>query len=551
MVIDKKDLDYWESSAKNFWWEKPWDQVLKNDHPYYRWFSGARTNIVSNIFKTDKDKLALIWEGQDGTVKKYTFGQMEDEVNKIAGGLVNLGIKKGDVVSIYLPKIPETIFCMLAVAKIGAIHSVVFSGFGHQALRDRLIDCQTKVLIYLPKYPYRNKTIDCQHNVDLATENLNIITITPDKLSNNSKISNFKFQIVNSGDPLFILYTSGTTNKPKGVMHGHAGYMVGVAETFKKVFEPKDDDIFWCTADCGWITGHSYIVYGPLLNGTTIYMYEGAPDYPDVGIWWRLIEKHKITKFYTAPTAIRGLMRFGSEWPEKSDLSSLQLLGSVGEPLNPEARDWMDEHIGHKKCPIKDTWWQTETGMILNIGKPIVPDSLKIIDGQLVVTKPWPSQFLGILNNDEIYRKLYWERIDGVYFTGDRAEIDENGNIRILGRNDDVISISGHRLASAEMEAVVDSVPSVCESAVIGIPDEIKGEKIKIFAILENGVKPSDQIKAEILAHFKASFGALGVAEEIEFVPNLPKTRSGKIMRRLLRAQETGESIGDTSTLDE
>jgi len=609
---------FWENIAKELSWHKPWNKVLDWKYPYARWFVGGQTNIVYNALdrwmNTDtKNKIALIWIAQDQSERRFTYGQLNEEVSKFANGLKSLGIKKGDKITIYLPRIPEQFISMLACLKIGAVHSVVYSGFSADALKNRIEDAQAKIVICTNSYPYGKKIIESKKNVDEAlkenktVEHVIVVERFKSEIRNpkseknsnfeNSKIvsnfdiraSNFKMvwwhdliakqnsncstEIMESSDPAFILYTSGTTGKPKGIIHGHGGYMVGIYTTLKFVFNISPNDIFWSTADAGWITGHSYILYSPLINGITTFVYEGTPDFPDIEIWWRLIDKYKITKFYTAPTAIRALMKFGEEHLKKYDFSSLKILGSVGEPINPEAWLWFYKNIGREKIPLMDTWWQTETGMFMitpvpSVGlkpgsafKPFFGVDADVVDnkgnkvppntqGYLIIRKPWPSMFLDVYNNPTRYKETYFEKIPNVYFAGDSAKIDEDGYYWIVGRNDDVIKVSGHRLGSAELESAFVSNPKVAEAAVIGKPHEIKGESIKAFVILKQGIVPSDELKKELVMTVRKSIGPIATPDEIDFVEKLPKTRSGKIMRRVLKAQELGLPIGDTSTLE-
>jgi len=594
---------FWEEKAKELQWFKHWDQVLEWKYPYASWFKGGQVNIVTNALdrhlKTaKKDQLALIWVGQDGSERKFTYQQMAEEVGKLANGFKSLGVKKGDRVSMYLPRVPEQFFVMLACAKIGAIHSVVYSGFSSDALKTRIEDAEAKVIVTLDGYNYHTKFLETKKIVDDALDLVekDLTTPTPIQHVIVVKRSGCKVdwkegrdiwyedlvktqdticatQIMDSRDPLFILYTSGTTGKPKGVLHGHGGYMVGIYTTLKYVFNLQENDVYWCTADPGWITGHSYIVYAPLINGVTSFIYEGPPNFPDEGIWWKLIEKYKITKFYTTPTAIRALMKTGDEAPKSHDLSSLKVLGSVGEPINPEAWEWFYKIIGGERCPIMDTWWQTETGAHMLTPLPSVPlkpgscfkpfpgIEVDIVDekgspvgvdkqGYLVIKNQWPSQLLDLYKNPDRYKETYWEKIHGVYFTGDSAKRDADGYFWILGRNDDVLKISGYRFGSAELEQAFDSHPAVAEAAVIGKPHEVKGESIKGFIILREGFTASDELKKELAQQVRKMVGPIATPDEIEFVTSLPKTRSGKIMRRVLKAKELGEPVGDTSTLE-
>ncbi|MBI4973031.1 acetate--CoA ligase [Candidatus Roizmanbacteria bacterium] len=601
LEVAKNPEEFWGKIAQELGWYKPWDKVLDWQYPYAHWFKGAQCNIVHNaldrhLLTPVKDKVALIWEGQNGLVRKYTYSQLNDEVSRFANGLKSIGVKKGDHVSIYLPRIPEQNIAMLACAKIGAVHSVVFSGFSVEALKSRVIDAESQYLVTTDCYPYKDKVIDCKIKADEAIKDLpqvkkmvvvkhTDVTITAPPCTmqpgrdiwwfdlTHSQNSVCETEVMEATDPLFILYTSGSTGKPKGVIHSHGGYMVGIYLTLKWVFNLQSDDVYFCTADAGWITGHSYIVYSPLINGITTFVYESVPDYPDPGKWWSLVEKYKVTKFYTAPTAVRALMRMGGQWPQKYNLTSLKILGSVGEPINPEAWLWYHEFVGGKRCPIMDTWWQTETGMFMLTPVPSVPlkpgsafkpfigiDADVVNDkgvpvapntqGFLVIKKPWPSMFADVYKNPQKYKEAYWEVIPNVYFTGDSAKKDEDGYFWIIGRNDDVIKVSGHRLGSAEIESAFVSHPSVAEAAAIGKPHEIKGESIKVFVILKHGKEPSDELKKELVQQVRTMIGPIATPDEIDFVDKLPKTRSGKIMRRVLKAQELGLPVGDTSTLE-
>lgn len=588
---------YWENIAKELSWYKPWNKVLDWKYPYARWFVGGQTNIVYNALdrwmNTDvKNKTALIWVAQDQSERNFTYGQLNDEVSKFANGLKSLGVKKGDKITIYLPRIPEQFIAMLACLKIGTVHSVVYSGFSADALKNRVEDAQAKIVICSNSYPYGKKTVESKKNVDEALKENKTVekVIVVDRLKNQTGKTSphdifwdeliekqsveCKTEVMESSDPAFILYTSGTTGKPKGIIHGHGGYMVGIYATLKHVFDIQPNDIFWSTADAGWITGHSYILYSPLINGITTFVYEGTPDFPDIEIWWRLIDKYKITKFYTAPTAIRALMKFGEDHLKKYNFSTLKILGSVGEPINPEAWLWFYKHVGREKLPIMDTWWQTETGMFMvtpvpsvklkpgSAFKPFFGVEADVVDdkgnkvppntqGYLIIRKPWPSMFLDVYNNPTRYKETYFEKIPNVYFAGDSAKIDEDGYFWIVGRNDDVIKVSGHRLGSAELESAFVSNPKVAEAAVIGKPHEVKGESIKAFVILKQGIIPSDELKVELVQTVRKSIGPIASPDEIDFVEKLPKTRSGKIMRRVLKAQELGLPIGDVSTLED
>ncbi len=588
---------FWAKVAEELHWFKKWDKVLDWQFPYAQWFVGAQTNITYNcldrhVKNGKRNKVAYIWLDEDNNEKKITYGELLELVSRIANGLKSLGVRKGDRVSIYMPNTIEAIACMLACARIGAIHSVVFAGFSEGALRTRIEDAKAKVVMTATYTKRRGKKIDLFSTALRAIDGLsfvekvvvwdrdkdvlngeNPLLVSLDKLIEGSSPV-CEPEIMDAEDPLFILYTSGTTGKPKGVLHTTGGYMVGTYYTTKVVFDAHEDDIYWCTADIGWITGHSYIVYGPLANGLTSLTVEGAPDYPNPGRWWSYVEKYRVNIFYTAPTAIRMFMRFGEEWPAKYDLSSLRILGSVGEPINPEAWEWYYKNIGREKCVIVDTWWQTETGahMITTIpsypakpgkaGKPFFTIEPAVVDsqgnplppntvGNLVIKSPWPSMLRTCWGEPERYEK-YWTAIPGnVYFTGDLATYDEEGYIMILGRADDVLNVAGHRIGTMEVESALVDHPAVAEAAVIGKPHEIKGESIKAFVILKKGVELSDRLKEDIKQHVRQVLGAIAVPDEIEFVEKLPKTRSGKIMRRVLKAQELGLPVGDVSTLED
>lgn len=587
---------FWENIAHDLYWFKPWTKVLDWQYPYARWFVGGETNIVYNALdrhqKTStKDKTALLWEGQDGASRSFTYTQLNEEVCRFANVLKTLGIKKGDRVCIYLPRLPEQIISMLACAKIGAIHTVVYSGFSNEALKNRISDEEAKIVITANGYYFREKLINTKDTVDQVVKDIptvkNIIVVKrldiPTVMNPGRDLWFHELtakadticstEIIKSTDTLFILYTSGTTGKPKGIIHSHGGYMVGIYITLKWIFNLRPDDIYWCTADPGWITGHSYITYSPFINGITLFLYEGPPDFPDPSRWWSLIDKYKITKFYTTPTAIRSLMRFGEDIPKKFSFNSIKILGSVGEPINPEAWLWFYRNIGKEKCPIMDTWWQTESGMHIispfpsvqlkpgsafkpfpsiiadvvdETGKPVPADT----QGFLVIKNPWPAMFMDVYKNPQKYKELYWEKIPNVYFTGDSAKIDKDGYFWIIGRNDDVLKVSGYRFGSAELENAFVAHPAVAEAAVIGKPHEIKGESIKAFIILKIGHQPTEELKQELKMQVRKLIGPIATPDEIEFVTSLPKTRSGKIMRRVLKAQELGLPVGDISTLE-
>jgi acetyl-CoA synthetase len=590
--------EFWNDLASELHWFAPWQSTFQwTSKPFFQWFVGGKFNIVYNCLDRWMDtptrtKVAFHWEGDNGETRSLTYEQLYTLTNRFAKGLQNLGIKKGDRVAIYMPAVLEQVVAVLAVARLGAVHTVVFGGFAANALRDRIIDAEAKLvitadgnyrggkLIQLKKIADEAvaETPTIEHVVVLRRQGLEVSmqagrdVYWEDLIADIPEDTVVPCEPMDSEDLLYILYTSGSTGKPKGVVHVHGGYAVGTYTTTKFVFDLKDDDIYWCTADVGWVTGHSYIIYGPLMNGTTSVLFEGAPTYPNPDRWWSIVERFKVTVLYTSPTGIRGLMRFGEEWPAKHDLSSLRLLGSVGEPINPEAWIWYRRNIGRDELPIMDTWWQTETGSILI--SPTIIQSLKpgsatrplptieadIVNkdgnsvglgkgGFLIVRYPWPSQMRTIYGDPARYQS-YWDTIPGVYFAGDAATIDNQGFIRVQGRVDDVIKVSGHRLGSMEIESSLVSHPAVAEVAAIGKPDEVKGEHVKVFVILKNGFDPSDELAKELKLHVRANVGAIAVPDELEFTPSLPKTRSGKIMRRVIRARELGEPIGDISTLD-
>jgi acetyl-CoA synthetase len=539
-----------------------------------------------------RNKLALIWEGEKGEFKSYSYFALHRDVKKFANVLKSLGVKKGDRVTIYMGRIPEIVIAMLATARIGAIHSVVYGGFSVEALHERIEDSQSKVLITADGAFQRGKIVELKKISDEAlqraatVESVVVVKRTGQEINMEEgrdmwyhelmslPIANNEenIEMMDSEDPLFLLYTSGTTGKPKAILHVHGGYMVGTYTTLKYVFDIHEEDRFWCAADPGWITGHSYIVYGPLLTGTTSFMYEGAPTYPYPSRWWQMIEKYGINILYTAPTAIRGLMRFGEAWPKRHDLSSLRLLGSVGEPINPEAWRWYHKIIGGEKCPVMDTWWQTETGMFMITPMPCVPlkpgsgtkpfPGLKmdILDekgkpvkngeeGYLVIKNPWPSMLRTIWNDKERFVEQYWSKYKGMYLTGDSAKKDEDGYYWIIGRVDDVIKVSGYRLGSAEIESALVSHAAVAEAAAIALPHDVKGNAIHAFVILRSGYERSDQLVEELRNHVGHEMGPIAKPEHIEVVESLPKTRSGKIMRRVLKAKALGVDPGNISTL--
>jgi len=592
---------FWSERAEELEWFQKWDKVLDDSNkPFFKWFVGGKVNIVHNCIDRHlktwrKNKLALIWESEDGKEQRtFSYHALNREVNRMANVIKSMGVQKGDRVTIYLPRIPEIMFAMLACAKIGAVHSVVFAGFSADALQGRVDDSQSKLVITADGGYVNGKVIELKRTVDDAlkkcpsVENVIVVKrvgqdVPMDPLRDHWYDNLLSMPIANgkcptepldSEDPLYILYTSGSTGKPKAILHTHGGYMVGTYTTLKYVFDLKDDDRWWCAADPGWVTGHSYIVYGPLLNGATSFMFEGGPAYPYPNRWWQCIERYGITVLYTAPTAIRGLMRFGEAWPNKHDLSSLRLLGSVGEPINPEAWRWYYRVIGKNRCPIMDTWWQTETGMFMITPTPVVPlkpgsgtrpffgQEAEIVneqgepvpdgdEGYLVLKNPWPAMLRTIYGDPDRYVKQYWTKFPGRYLAGDSARRDKDGYFWIIGRVDDVINVSGHRLGTAEIESALVSHPAVAEAAAIGLPHDVKGTGIHCFCLLRQGFSPSDTLAEELRQHVAKVISPIARPEEVKFVDKLPKTRSGKIMRRVLKARAQGLPEGDVSTLEE
>ena len=588
---------FWARFAEELHWFKKWDTVLEWDPPFAKWFVGGKINMSYNcldrhLTTARRNKAALVWEGEPGDWKVYTYWDLYREVCRFANALKSLGVRKGDHVTIYLPMIPELPIAMLACARIGAPHSVVFGGFSAESLRDRINDSKAKVLITSDGGYRRGNVVPLKQNCDEALEGTPTVekvvvvrrTGTADDLMRSGRDLwwheliegqplKCEAEPMDSEDILYLLYTSGTTGKPKGIVHTTAGYLVGTYATTKWVFDLKEDDTYWCTADIGWVTGHSYIVYGPLANGATSVMYEGSPDYPDRDRFWAIVEKYGATIIYTAPTAIRTFMRWGEEYPKKHDLSSLRLLGTVGEPINPEAWMWYWKNIGGGRCPVVDTWWQTETGMILitplpgittlkpgSATRPFPGVDAEVVDemgnpvgagqgGYLVLNKPWPAMLRTIYGDPDRYVEQYWSRYPNVYFTADGSKRDEDGYFWLLGRVDDVINVSAHRISTMEVESALVDHSSVAEAASIGKSHEVKGQAVVAFVTVKEHVEPTDALMAELKQHVVNKIGAIARPDDIFFTAELPKTRSGKIMRRLLRDVAEGRALGDTTTL--
>jgi acetyl-CoA synthetase len=590
---------FWAAAAGELHWFKPWDKVLEWNLPWAKWFVGGQMNLSYNCVDRHAlgeraQKTALIWEGEPGEVRKLTYAELHAEVQKFASALKSLGIKKGDRVAVYMGMTPELAIALLACARIGAVHSVIFGGFAAHAISDRVNDSSCVAILTQDSSYRRGNEIKLKQTVDEAVSSCptvkhvvvykrtgSAVTMTEgrdhwwhDLIA--KAVPECPAEPLDSEDPLYILYTSGTTGKPKGLVHTTGGYAVQTYLTAKYVFDLRDEDVYWCTADIGWVTGHSYVVYGPLQNGATVLMYEGAPNFPDFSRFWKIVDDHRVTVFYTAPTAIRAFIKWGDQYVEKYKLDSLRLLGTVGEPINPEAWMWYREKIGHNRCPIVDTWWQTETGAILiapipgavptkpgsatrpffgiqpevvtKEGQPVPAGS----GGLLVVRKPWPSMARTIFGDPERYEKTYWSDVPGSYFTGDGARRDADGYFWLMGRVDDVINVSGHRLGTMEVESALVAHPKVAEAAVVGRPDDLKGQAIAAFVTLESGHEPTDALKDELRKWVSKEIGSLARPDDIRFTETLPKTRSGKIMRRLLRELAThGEIKGDTTTLED
>ena len=592
-------VSFWSDQAKNLHWFSTWQKTLDWRPPFAKWFVGGTINASYNALdvhqSTKSDKPAILWEGENGDSRRLSYGDLFIEVQKFANVLKSLGVTKGDRVTIYLPMVPELPVAMLACARIGAIHTVIFSGFSSASIKDRIEDSKSKIVITADGGYRRGKIVKLKEVIDDATKDFefvehvvvlertkNKISILPkDKLWNDlmaNASDSCDAEKLDSDHPLYILYTSGTTGKPKGVLHGTGGYLTHLYSTFKWAFDIKDSDVFFCTADIGWVTGHSYVVYAPLLHGATQIMYEGAPDFPDMSRMWNILQKYSVSIFYTTPTALRMFMKFGDDIPNSFDLSSLRLLGTVGEPINPEVWVWYYKIIGKENCPIVDTWWQTETGGMMisplpgletiplkpgSATLPIPGVAISVVDefgsevssntkGYLIIKNPWPGMLLTLWGDDEKYKNVYWSKYPNCYYPGDYALKDSDGYLWLLGRADDILKVAGHRIGTAELESCIVSDCVVAESAVCGIPDEIKGEAIIVFAVLKDGVTTDKNIlEKNLFNKIRIDIGPIATPKQIYFVSKLPKTRSGKIMRRLLKSIASGEKIGDTSTLDD
>ncbi len=592
---------FWGEMATRFLdWYQPWNHVLdESQAPFYKWFTRATTNIVHNAIErhangANRDKTALIWESEQGEVRRFTYAEFAAEVNRFANVLKSQGVKRGDIVTVYLSRVPELLFAMHAIVKLGALHSVVYGGFSTDALHSRILDAKSRVVITGDGGWMNNKIVELKKITDAAVDEAGEVVehvIVVRRTGHDVTIKEGRdvwyhelaaqpgmdepcaTEQMDAEDPMFLLYTSGSTGTPKGLVHSCGGYQVQVATTLSFTFDIKPDDVYWCTADPGWITGHSYIVYGPMILGATQVMYEGAPTYPNPGRWWEIAQKYGVTIIYTAPTAVRSLMRFGDDVPAQYDLSKLRLLGSVGEPINPEAWRWYHRVVGQNRCPIMDTWWQTETGAFMITPNPTTPlkpgsgtkpflgieadvlteegqPARQSDDGLLVIKRPWPSMLRTIHGDPQRYVDTYWSRLPGLYTAGDSARRDEDGYFWVIGRIDDVIKVSGYRLGTAEVESALVSHPAVAEAAAIGLPHELKGNAIHTFVILRQGYEATDALAEELRKHVGKEMGPIARPEAVNFVPNLPKTRSGKIMRRVLKARSLGLPEGDLSTLE-
>jgi len=594
-------LAFWAEQARELDWYHPWTQVLEWTPPHAKWFVGGKLNVSVNCLDRHlagarRNKAAIVWEGEPGDRRTLTYWELAREVGRAANALRRLGVGKGDRVAIYLPMIPEAAIAMLACARIGAVHSVVFGGFSAESLRDRIIDAQAVAVITADGGYRRGQVLPLKRFADQAVEGCpsvkHVVVVRRlggaegDESFTNMREGRDHWwhrlldgetpqatpEMMDAEDMLFILYTSGTTGKPKGIVHTTGGYLTQVTSTTKHVFDLKENDVFWCTADIGWVTGHSYVVYGPLANGATVLMYEGAPDWPDRDRFWKIVARFGVTVFYTAPTVIRACMKWGPGYPDRHDLSTLRLLGTVGEPINPEAWMWYHEHIGAGRCPIVDTWWQTETGGIMitplpgvvttKPGSATIPFpgiSAELVDtkgqpietggGFLTLTEPWPGMLRTIFGDDERYRETYWSRFPGRYFAGDGAKRDQDGYWWVLGRVDDVMNVAGHRIGSMEIESALVDHPAVAEAAVVGKHHELKGQAVSAFVTLKEGTAPSPELRDDLRDHVATKIGAIARPDDIFFTADLPKTRSGKIMRRLLKDIAEGRALGDTTTL--
>lgn len=590
---------FWAKEASELTWQKPWDKVLEWNAPDAKWFVGGKLNVCENCVDRHatgarRDKAAIIWEGEPGDRRVITYGQLQEDVSRFANVLISKGVKTGDRVLIYMPMIPEAAVAMLACARIGAVHNVVFGGFAAESLVDRLEDSGATVVLTADGGWRRGKVVPLKPVVDEALAKYTQVTsvVVVNRCGNDVVMtdgrdtwwddetaqvsSQHEPEAFDSEHPLFVLYTSGSTGKPKGILHTSGGYLTGTYSTCKYIFDMRDEDVYWCTADVGWVTGHSYIVYGPLAAGVTQIMYEGAPNFPDFGRFWKMVEEYRVSIFYTAPTAIRAFIKAGNDLPAAHDLSSLRLLGSVGEPINPEAWEWYHKHIGGGRCPIVDTWWQTETGAIMisplpgatpckpgTATRPFFGIDAAILDdagnecktgedGRLVIRKPWPSMIRTIYGDRDRYEKTYWADYPGLYTAGDGARRDADGNFWIIGRLDDVLNVSGHRLGTAEIESALVSHPAVAEAAVVGRPDDMKGQAVAAFVTLKSGYEESDALRTELRNHVGKVIGAIAKPDDIAFASGLPKTRSGKIMRRLLKELvTTGKISGNVTTLED
>jgi acetyl-CoA synthetase len=589
---------FWGRMAKELQWIAPWSKVLEWNLPFAKWFVGGKLNVSTNCLDRHlsgprRNKAAIVWEGEPGDRRVLTYHDLWRDVNRFANVLKGLGVKKGDRVTIYMPMIPELPVALLACARIGAVHSVIFGGFSARAIRDRAEDAESHVIVTTDGGYRRGAALPLKKIVDEAIDGLDVVRHVVVFRRSGTEVTMREGrdhwwhelmakadaecapEPMDATDPLFILYTSGTTGKPKGIQHSTGGYLVGVATTTRYVFDLKEEDLYWCTADIGWVTGHSYIVYGPLANGASVFMYEGAPDWPEPDRLWRMVEEYDVTILYTAPTAIRAFMRWGDEYPKRHDLSSLRLLGTVGEPINPEAWRWYQKTIGGGRCPIVDTWWQTETGMILitplpgatttkpgSATHPFPGIEAEVVDekgetvpvnrgGYLVIRKPWPAMLQTLYKDPERFKQVYWSQIPGKYFTGDGARVDEDGYFWLMGRIDDVINVAGHRIGTMEVESALVSHEKVAEAAVVGKPHPVKGQSLVAYVVLKSGQQRSDALRKELQKHVREAIGPIAVPDDVYITEKLPKTRSGKIMRRVIRSLVSGQEIGDTTTLED